>query len=89
MVDINTPEFPLTEALKLPVMQWKNKIENAFEKSVFKLHPEISALKQSLYQSGAVYAAMSGSGSSVFGIFKEKKEWNAQLGRAHIWTELI
>lgn len=64
------PEVWLREALKLPVCQWKECIVNDFEASVFPLHPEISALKRSMYERGAVYAAMSGSGSSVFGIFK-------------------
>jgi len=64
------PEVPLREALNLPVCQWKDFIVNDFEPSVFPLHPEIPALKQSMYERGAIYAAMSGSGSSVFGIFK-------------------
>ena len=89
MVEIKTPEIPLSEALKMPIPGWKNTVENTFEKSVFKLHPEISALKQSLYKAGAVFAAMSGSGSSVYGIFKNKQEWSGPLKKAHLWTELI
>lgn len=64
------PEIRLEEALKRPVEEWKNLIVNDFEKSVFKEHPQLAAIKQSLYDSGAVYAAMSGSGSALFAIYR-------------------
>ena len=60
---------PLKEALKGPVECWKDVVVNDFEATVFPLHPEIQALKRRFYDDGAVYAAMSGSGSSVFGLF--------------------
>lgn len=60
---------PLKEALKGPVESWKDVVINDFEATVFPLHPEIQALKRRFYDDGAVYAAMSGSGSSVFGLF--------------------
>lgn len=47
---------------------------NDFEEGVFSLHPELADIKQALYDKGAAYASMSGSGSSIFGIFKEKPE---------------
>jgi len=52
-----------------PVETWRHHLVNDFEQSVFALHPEIGAVKEQLYQMGALYAAMSGSGSAVFGIF--------------------
>ncbi|MDY2857855.1 MAG: 4-(cytidine 5'-diphospho)-2-C-methyl-D-erythritol kinase [Candidatus Cryptobacteroides sp.] len=64
------PEIRLEEALKRPVEEWKELIFNDFEKSVFKEHPQLAAIKQSLYDSGAVYAAMSGSGSALFAIYR-------------------
>lgn len=64
------PEIRLEEALKRPVKEWKELIVNDFEKSVFKEHPQLAAIKQSLYDSGAVYAAMSGSGSALFAIYR-------------------
>lgn len=64
------PEIRLEEALKRPVEEWKGLIVNDFEKSVFKEHPQLAAIKQSLYDSGAVYAAMSGSGSALFAIYR-------------------
>lgn len=57
-----------------PIETWRDELTNDFEQSVFALHPEIGAIKQQLYDLGAVYAAMSGSGSSVFGIFQEPIE---------------
>lgn len=88
-VGIGAPEIPLERALSHPLEHWKKLVCNVFEPTIFKLHPEISDLKESLYKSGAVYASMSGSGSSVFGIFKKKINWSGSLGKAHIWTEYI
>ncbi|PZX59589.1 4-diphosphocytidyl-2-C-methyl-D-erythritol kinase [Algoriphagus ratkowskyi] len=59
--------------------RWKNELVNDFEASIFPNHPEIAAIKERLYDHGAYYAAMSGSGSSVFGLFEDKPtsiEWN-------------
>ncbi len=55
-----------------PVETWRAELVNDFEKSVFAAHPEIGAIKEKLYSLGAVYAAMSGSGSSVFGLFRSE-----------------
>jgi len=63
-------EAHLREVLAKPVAEWKGLLENDFEASVFPAHPEISELKSKMYADGAVYAAMSGSGSAVFGIFE-------------------
>lgn len=59
----------LREVLSKPVSEWKELLVNDFEETVFRLHPEIAALKRRFYDEGAVYAAMSGSGSAVFGLF--------------------
>lgn len=59
----------LREIISQPVSAWKNILVNDFEKVVFEKHPTIRAAKEEMYEKGAVYAAMSGSGSSVFGIF--------------------
>jgi 4-diphosphocytidyl-2-C-methyl-D-erythritol kinase len=64
------PKFRLTEIIKTPVNDWKNLIVNDFEKSVFQKYPQIGELKQLLYDLGAGFASMSGSGSAVFGIFR-------------------
>ena len=61
----------LKTALAMPVTDWKDKLVNDFETTVFKAHPELAAIKQSLYDSGAVYASMSGSGSALFALYEK------------------
>ena len=58
------------EILRQPVETWKEELVNDFEAPIFKLHPELAEIKEKLYQQGAKYAAMSGSGSALFGIFE-------------------
>jgi len=60
---------PLKEILHRPVTSWKDSLENDFEKTVFAKYPALAAVKAELYEKGALYAAMSGSGSACFGIF--------------------
>lgn len=65
------PETPLKDALAKPVEAWKDCLFNDFEITVFDKHPELAAIKRSLYDSGAVYASMSGSGSALFAIYRK------------------
>lgn len=60
------------DIVKLPVEEWRGLLTNDFEASVFPLHPELEAIKNKLYDLGASYAAMSGSGSAIFGLFKKE-----------------
>ncbi|MFW6277564.1 MAG: 4-(cytidine 5'-diphospho)-2-C-methyl-D-erythritol kinase [Prolixibacteraceae bacterium] len=80
-ISVSTPEayrkvipaksaFDLAKLPELPVEEWKNAVENDFEKSVFLQYPQIKKLKNSLYEAGAIYASMSGSGSALYGIFR-------------------
>ena len=64
------PEVPLRKALARPVEQWSGILVNDFEHTVFAKYPALEAIKRSLYDSGAVYASMSGSGSALFAIYK-------------------
>lgn len=66
------PKHSLPDSIKLPVKDWKKFISNDFEKGVFEKHPKIAAIKRSMLDAGAIYAAMSGSGSSVFAIFENE-----------------
>lgn len=63
-------EESIVEILQHPVNEWKNRLNNDFEDSIFTRYPKIKEIKEKLYEEGAVYAAMSGSGSSVFGVFE-------------------
>lgn len=65
------PEVPLREVLAKPVEQWDGILVNDFEETVFVKYPELAAIKRSLYDSGAVYASMSGSGSALFALYKK------------------
>ncbi len=66
-------QIPLQQIIDLPITEWKHQLINDFEQPVFKHHLEIKILKALMYQQGALYASMTGSGSTVFGIF-EKSE---------------
>ena len=65
------PEVPLREALTRPIELWDGTLVNDFEETVFAKHPELAAIKRSLYDSGAVYASMSGSGSALFALYRK------------------
>ena len=65
------PDVPLHDALAMPVDQWDGTLVNDFEMTVFEKHPELAAIKKSLYDCGAVYASMSGSGSALFAIYRK------------------
>ncbi len=64
------PETSLREALSKPVAEWDGVLVNDFEDTVFAKYPELAAIKKSLYDSGAVYASMSGSGSALFALYE-------------------
>lgn len=68
------PETPLKEIAAIPISDWKGKMKNDFEKSVFAKHPSMKKIKDDLYTMGAVYASMSGSGSAFFGIFDSEPD---------------
>ncbi|MDE7426482.1 MAG: 4-(cytidine 5'-diphospho)-2-C-methyl-D-erythritol kinase [Muribaculaceae bacterium] len=72
-----TPRLPgekLEDRLRSELATWRQSITNAFEESVFPLHPHVEQLKRSMYQAGASFALMSGSGASVYGIFDSKRD---------------
>ena len=76
------PRVPLLEVIRRPVSTWRDTMVNDFEESVFPRHPIIADLKRELYDRGAVYAAMTGSGSSVFGLFAPGVDWPARRADA-------
>jgi len=82
------PATPLRELLGLPVGQWQGRVANDFEDSVLPAYPAIAGLKRALLEAGAVYAAMSGSGSAVFGLFEQRPEaLRLRLDVPHLWVQ--
>jgi 4-diphosphocytidyl-2-C-methyl-D-erythritol kinase len=79
------PQYKLEDSIKFPIEQWKDRIKNDFEPTVFTENPMLAEIKQKLYKSGAMFAQMSGSGSAMYGIFDKKP----QLDFAGCKTELI
>ena len=78
-----TPQVPKKNCLDIVRQQietWKDELVNDFERSVFAIHPEIGRLKEMMYEQGAIYAAMSGSGSSVFGLFSDTPDEKSFVG---------
>ena len=65
------PEIALSDALSKPIEEWSEVLFNDFEITVFDKYPELAAIKKSLYESGAVYASMSGSGSALFALYRK------------------
>lgn len=70
--------YDLRTLADLPIGKWKENIQNDFEDAIFSQHPELAAIKRELYEQGAIYAAMSGSGSTVYGIFKKGERANVE-----------
>lgn len=73
------PVIDIKEVLSKPMSEWKNMLVNDFEKGVFENHQQLAGYVEKLYESGAEYAAMTGSGSTIFGIFNESPELNTDL----------
>ena len=89
--DVSRPDL-VDLVLSDDLEAWRSTLVNDFEASVFKTYPEIGELKDHLYQSGALYASMSGSGSSVFGLFDNEQKCqsvakNLRSKRIRVWTE--
>lgn len=81
------PEIPLLERTQEPIENWRNTIKNDFELPVFAKYPLIKEIKEHLYDLGAVYAAMSGSGSSVYGLFKHPPKDLQTLDKYFVFVE--
>lgn len=79
------PKISLKELIKNPIEEWKDLINNDFEQSIFKNHSKLQEIKNKLYKEGAIYAAMSGSGSSIYGIFEKDFEKKIDFEKSFIW----
>jgi len=79
------PESHLKDLIGLPVNSWRDRVVNDFEKSAFERYPLLLSHKLALYGAGAVYASMSGSGSSIYGIFERRPDLPGKLRHHVIW----
>jgi 4-diphosphocytidyl-2-C-methyl-D-erythritol kinase len=86
LVKPKQPDFPLTKIIQSPVNEWKEKLVNDFEDSVFAHYPGIATIKRKLYEKGAIYASMSGSGSSVYGIFENPENLDKEFPDCFSYT---
>jgi 4-diphosphocytidyl-2-C-methyl-D-erythritol kinase len=85
-VSPRVPEYNCLDIVtRHPVAGWKELLSNDFEKTVFSAHPEIEAVKNRLYDAGAVYASMSGSGSAVFGLFESEMDVAKLFPGMSVW----
>lgn len=84
------PEHRIQDAICRPIEEWKDIIVNDFEESVFPNHPELDRIKQELYHQGAIYASMSGSGSSIYGIFPTAPQNMEEIFKPHFcWQKTL
>jgi 4-diphosphocytidyl-2-C-methyl-D-erythritol kinase len=82
-------EKSIATIIKQPMNTWKSELINDFEAPVFKAHPSLEAFKNNLYSQGAIYASMSGSGSSLFGIFPKGTKIESPTDKASLRVEYI
>lgn len=75
----------LEEISILNIKTWKETVVNQFEETIFRKHPSLAKIKQHLYDLGAVYASMSGSGSAIYGIFTELPNMKKLFGNCFVW----
>ncbi|MCK5822221.1 MAG: 4-(cytidine 5'-diphospho)-2-C-methyl-D-erythritol kinase [Bacteroidales bacterium] len=88
-VELHSEETDLERILSQKPESWRAMLINSFESTVFRQFPEIEELKNAIYESGAVYASMSGSGSAVYGLYADSQELPDKLKRKLVWTEIL
>ncbi len=79
------PRHDLYTAVSLPLAEWRSCVSNDFETSIFKSHPQIKKIKSDLYEHGAIYASMSGSGSCVYGLFPASTDLKSSFSDCQVW----
>lgn len=83
------PPQPLRTLLQAPIATWRKTIHNDFETSLFGRYPVLATIKQELYQAGALYASMSGSGSTIYGIFEQAVQLPDHFYTYQIWQKKL
>jgi 4-diphosphocytidyl-2-C-methyl-D-erythritol kinase len=88
-INIANNVTPCKSIVKQPINTWKETLINDFEQSVFEIHPLLKEIKETLYASGAIYASMTGTGSSIYGIFEESVPENIFPGNSFEIIKII
>jgi len=83
------PAHDLRQVVQMPVAQWRQYLKNDFEVPIFEKYPLLKDIKNELYAMGAVYAAMSGSGSTLYGIFDREVKLSSVFTGCFVWTGLL
>ena len=83
------PEKSIREIIQLPINEWKNNLKNDFEKTMTEKFPVIGKIKNKMYAQGALYSSMSGSGSAVYGIFKENNFDKNSFSDCAMWEGVL
>jgi 4-diphosphocytidyl-2-C-methyl-D-erythritol kinase len=89
VVTPQTPSSKLAENISLPIENWKGAIVNDFEKQLFIKHIELKSIKETLYNLGAVYVSLSGSGSCMYGLFREKIDISGIFKNCFTWSGIL
>ena len=76
----------VSKIVQFPIEEWRDNLNNDFEKSIFRSHTVLSEIKDRLYQSGAVYASMTGSGSAVYGLFNNEVDLEDSFKEHYFWS---
>lgn len=84
-IEPSLPAKPLQDLIREPIGHWGRLVVNDFEKTLFKRYPALRRLKSELYKAGALYASMSGSGSSIYGLFPDPPALPSEVGKFEIW----
>ena len=84
-----TPEKDLRVLLAKPIFDWKHEVKNDFEATLFSKYHLLREIKESLYEKGAAYAAMSGSGSTIYGIFEQQTDLSGHFSEFKMWQGLL
>jgi 4-diphosphocytidyl-2-C-methyl-D-erythritol kinase len=79
------PQKSLLSQIKQPIATWKESIQNDFEESLLLSYPKVAEIKKELYQTGALYASMTGSGSTVYGIFEKEINLKTTFSGLSMW----
>lgn len=85
----NPASSSLIDVVKSPIDSWNGALVNEFEKGVFAAHPQLQHIKNTLNESGALYASMSGSGSTMFGLFKDEPEFGRAFNGFFVFKTVL